>query len=273
MLQTVVFDSETGPEGFFNRMVYESQSQLVILTNAKQPAVYTLHLSPQDGSGEIRGFDYLAEFKVNLPVVSLQACTSPLPGGHDGEVLVQLYCIQTSAIQQYEIEPAICSPPSAQPPLQQPPPPSPATVFLDVTVPPAAQHNPQVSSGAFDTPGPEGGKAESVGSTPASHSGTENGDVHEQPPLRPGQIVVPPPNVNGEHMTEASPAPNRVPTPRGTMLERLLSGGGAGEPSPPGPPRLLTPTNILKGTVPEISRTASSVCPCGSSLAPALQQQ
>lgn len=226
-----------------------------------QPAVYTLHLSPKDDTGDIRGFDYLAEFVVNLPMISLQACTSPLPGGQDGEVLVQLYCIQISAIQQYEIEPALCSPLQSQPPLQQAPPPSPPTVVLDVTVPPAVQQSPELSSGVFTTPGPEAGKAESVGSTPASHSGTENGDSQEQPPLRSGYIVVPPPNFEGENLTQASPAPNRVPTPGGTMLERLLAGGGAGEPSPPGPPRLLTPTHILKGAVPEISRSASSVCP------------
>jgi enhancer of mRNA-decapping protein 4 len=55
--------------------------------------------------------DYIAEFTVTMPILSLTATFDCFP---DGEQLVQVYCIQTHAIQQYALDLFQCLPPALE---------------------------------------------------------------------------------------------------------------------------------------------------------------
>lgn len=57
----------------------------------------------------------MARFGVAVPILSFTALWSPGAGGDDGTVgggeapAVELHCVQTTAIQQYSLDPALCS--------------------------------------------------------------------------------------------------------------------------------------------------------------------
>ncbi|KAE8734233.1 hypothetical protein F3Y22_tig00000778pilonHSYRG00381 [Hibiscus syriacus] len=52
--------------------------------------------------------DYIAEFTVTMPILSFTGTSDSLPGG---ESTVQVYCVQTQAIQQYALDLSQCLPP------------------------------------------------------------------------------------------------------------------------------------------------------------------
>ncbi|CAN4097145.1 unnamed protein product [Withania somnifera] len=52
--------------------------------------------------------DYLAEFTVTMPILSFTGTSDLLP---HGEQIVQVYCVQTQAIQQYALDLSQCLPP------------------------------------------------------------------------------------------------------------------------------------------------------------------
>ncbi len=106
-LHRVKFTSSTDPQAFFNHMVVQPEAGLVILANAKQSAVYTLHLT---GSAEQTRFDYMAEFVVSMPILSVTAQYRP----SDDPSALQLYCVQAQAIQMYTLNLALCWPASPQ---------------------------------------------------------------------------------------------------------------------------------------------------------------
>ncbi|GAU13480.1 hypothetical protein TSUD_127770 [Trifolium subterraneum] len=55
--------------------------------------------------------DYLAEFTVTMPILSFTGTSDILP---HGEHIVQVYCVQTLAIQQYALDLAQCLPPPSE---------------------------------------------------------------------------------------------------------------------------------------------------------------
>ena len=61
------------------------------------------------GSGRATRFDYVARFVVAVPILSFQALWTPEaePPG-----MVELSCVQTTAIQQYSLDPGACCPPA-----------------------------------------------------------------------------------------------------------------------------------------------------------------
>lgn len=71
------------------------------------------HLPLGAGTGDQLAFDYVARFGVAVPILSFTALWSP--GSADGEAngseapTVELHCVQTTAIQQYSLDPALCS--------------------------------------------------------------------------------------------------------------------------------------------------------------------
>ena len=102
-IQSVQFSSSLETDAIFNHMVVQPEASLVILANAKQTAVYTLHFS---GSGHQLQFDHLAEFSVSQPILSFTAQYRPT----DDPSILQLYCVQAKAIQIYSLKTALCSP-------------------------------------------------------------------------------------------------------------------------------------------------------------------
>ena len=102
-LQSVQFQSSADAKAFFNHMVVQPEAELVILANARQKAVYSLHYT---GSGSALQFDYLAEFTVSNPILSVTAQYRPA----DDPSVLQLYCVQANGIQMYHLNPALCCP-------------------------------------------------------------------------------------------------------------------------------------------------------------------
>lgn len=93
-------------EAFFNQVAALSQAGLLLLANAKRNAIYAVHLEYGPHPAATR-FDYIAEFTVTMPILSFTG-TSEIQ--QNGEQIVQVYCVQTQAIQQYALDLSQCLP-------------------------------------------------------------------------------------------------------------------------------------------------------------------
>jgi enhancer of mRNA-decapping protein 4 len=110
--QTLELASSLEPrveEAFFNQVAVLPQASLILLANAKKNAIYAVHVEYGSDPASTR-LDYIADFTVAMPILSLTGTHESQP---DGEQVVQVYCVQTMAIQQYGLELALCSPPTA----------------------------------------------------------------------------------------------------------------------------------------------------------------
>lgn len=94
-------------EAFFNQVVALSPAGLLLLANAKKNAIYAIHLDYGQNPAATR-MDYIAEFTVTMPILSFTGTSDLLP---HGEQIVQVYCVQTQAIQQYALDLTQCLPP------------------------------------------------------------------------------------------------------------------------------------------------------------------
>ncbi|XP_058218921.1 enhancer of mRNA-decapping protein 4-like isoform X2 [Rhododendron vialii] len=94
-------------EAFFNQAVALSQAGLLVLANAKKNAIYAIHLEYGPNPAATR-MDYIAEFTVAMPILSFTGTSDILP---HGQHIVQVYCVQTQAIQQYALDLSQCLPP------------------------------------------------------------------------------------------------------------------------------------------------------------------
>ncbi|GFZ12684.1 transducin/WD40 repeat-like superfamily protein [Actinidia rufa] len=111
--QTLEFKSSAEPrleEAFFNQVVALSQSGILLLANAKKNAIYAVHLEYGPNPAATR-MDYIAEFTVTMPILSFTGTSDLLP---QGEHIVQVYCVQTQAIQQYALDLTQCLPPTLE---------------------------------------------------------------------------------------------------------------------------------------------------------------
>lgn len=93
-------------DAFFNQVAALSQAGLLLLANAKRNAIYAVHLEYGPHPAATR-FDYIAEFTVTMPILSFTGTSEALP---HGEQIVQVYCVQTQAIQQYALDLSQCLP-------------------------------------------------------------------------------------------------------------------------------------------------------------------
>lgn len=96
-------------EAFFNQVAVLPQASLILLANAKKNAIYAVHVEYGPDPASTR-LDYIADFTVAMPILSLTGTHESQP---DGEHVVQVYCVQTMAIQQYGLELSLCLPPTA----------------------------------------------------------------------------------------------------------------------------------------------------------------
>ncbi|KAA8527110.1 hypothetical protein F0562_008661 [Nyssa sinensis] len=94
-------------EAFFNQVVALSQAGILLLANSKRNAIYAVHLEYGPNPVATR-MDYIAEFTVTMPILSFTGTSDLLPRG---ERIVQVYCVQTQAIQQYALDLSQCLPP------------------------------------------------------------------------------------------------------------------------------------------------------------------
>ncbi|GBG60627.1 hypothetical protein CBR_g8647 [Chara braunii] len=123
-LELTSSSSEDVEKAFFNQIAVLPKVGLVLLANAKRNAIYAVRVDygewPMDG--EMR-MTYLAEFCVTMPILSFTASSDGYEGG---EGQVQIYCVQTQAIQQYALDLCQCQPNESRP----------APLGLAVTAPP-----------------------------------------------------------------------------------------------------------------------------------------
>ncbi|WOL13921.1 enhancer of mRNA-decapping protein 4-like isoform X2 [Canna indica] len=110
--QTLDLKSSSEPrleEAFFNQIVVLPRANLIVIANAKKNAIYAVHVDYGFCPAATR-MDYIADFTVAMPILSLTGITTNelLP---EGEQLVQLFCVQTQAIQQYALDLTQCLPP------------------------------------------------------------------------------------------------------------------------------------------------------------------
>jgi enhancer of mRNA-decapping protein 4 len=111
--------SANGPSDVFCHVVVQRDLQLVVLANTVRKQVYTLHYSLSSSAAAsvtaaaAAAFDYAAFWGVKQPILSLAAGLEAVESQEvPGEVPMQqllLYTVQTDAIQQYFINPALCS--------------------------------------------------------------------------------------------------------------------------------------------------------------------
>lgn len=94
-------------EAFFNQIVALSQAGLLLLANAKKNAIYAIHLDYGLNPATTR-MDYIAEFTVTMPILSFTGTSEILDRLTH---IVQVYCVQTQAIQQYALDLSQCLPP------------------------------------------------------------------------------------------------------------------------------------------------------------------
>lgn len=94
-------------EAFFNQVVALSQAGLLLFANAKKNAIYAVHIEYGPNPAATR-MDYIAEFTVTMPILSFTGTSDLSP---NGEHIVQVYCVQTQAIQQYALDLSQCLPP------------------------------------------------------------------------------------------------------------------------------------------------------------------
>ncbi|KAF5472601.1 hypothetical protein F2P56_009306 [Juglans regia] len=108
--QTLDIKSSSEPkieDAFFNQVISLPRAGLLLLANAKKNAIYAVHIEYGPNPAATR-MDYISEFTVTMPILSLTGTSDSLP---DGEHIVQVYCIQTQAIQQYALYLSQCLPP------------------------------------------------------------------------------------------------------------------------------------------------------------------
>ncbi|PWA98957.1 WD40 repeat-containing protein [Artemisia annua] len=107
--QTLELKSSAEPrveDSFFNQVVVLSQPGVLLLANAKKNAIYAVHLE-YGPNPEMTRMDCISEFSVTMPILSLTCTSDSLPHGE----IIQVYCVQTQAIQQYALDLSRCLPP------------------------------------------------------------------------------------------------------------------------------------------------------------------
>lgn len=111
-IQTLEFQSSGALDGkhdnsIFNHLVVASRANLILLANAKRNSIYAVHVEFGLSPASAR-MNYLAEFSVTMPILSLTVAEETVR--ETGEGKVQLYCVQTQAIQQYGLDVSLCVP-------------------------------------------------------------------------------------------------------------------------------------------------------------------
>eukprot|EP00245_Coleochaete_scutata_P002710 TRINITY_DN1372_c0_g2_i1.p1 TRINITY_DN1372_c0_g2~~TRINITY_DN1372_c0_g2_i1.p1 ORF type:complete len:729 (+),score=123.93 TRINITY_DN1372_c0_g2_i1:189-2375(+) len=109
-IQTLELCSSKGPvdDAFFNQVIVVQNASLILIANAKRNAIYGVHVAfgPMRGSARM---DYLAEFSVTMPILSFTASGDTVIRD-TSEGTVQIFCVQTRAIQQYSLDLSQCLP-------------------------------------------------------------------------------------------------------------------------------------------------------------------
>ncbi|KAF1772222.1 WD40-repeat-containing domain [Phytophthora cactorum] len=114
--QTVTLRDETrGDSSQIHETILDSTTQFLFVADRSKPLVYAFHLAPSADARTPRRFDNVTEFALAYPVLSMGLLnrTSQSQPARDGSDVasalgglnftMQLYCLQTQAIQRYHV--------------------------------------------------------------------------------------------------------------------------------------------------------------------------
>ncbi|KAK6934665.1 Enhancer of mRNA-decapping protein 4, WD40 repeat region [Dillenia turbinata] len=224
--QTLVLKSSAEPnidDAFFNQVVALPQAGLLLLANAKKNAIYAVHLEYGPNPAATR-MDYIAEFTVTMPILSFTGTSDLLP---HGEHIVQVYCVQTQAIQQYALDLSLCLPPPLENVgLEK----SDSSVSRDVALSEgfsaldsSARKTSEISIASSSPKPPVLSSSDSSAALryPVRSSSTEATTVPEYPALSTESKISPMPSVTNDNDIVCVPSP---PLPLSPRLSRKPSG-------------------------------------------------
>ncbi|CAI5710184.1 unnamed protein product [Peronospora effusa] len=121
--QTVLLRGET--HELLHETVFDPTTQFLFVADRSKPLIYAFHLAPSSDALTPRLFDNVTEFALAYPVLSMGVLnrTAPSQPARDGSDLtsmlgglnfsMQLYCLQTQAIQRYHVAASECYIPGA----------------------------------------------------------------------------------------------------------------------------------------------------------------
>lgn len=105
-LELISSSADEPDDAFFNQVLVVPRACVVLIPNARKNALYVIHIDFGSNPSATR-MNYLAEFLVMMPIFSITATSENV---FDGEGVVQVYCVQTEAIQQYSLDLSLCAP-------------------------------------------------------------------------------------------------------------------------------------------------------------------
>jgi hypothetical protein len=119
--QTVTLCDETQEDSaLIHETIFDPTTQFLFVADRSKPLVYAFHLAPSCDARTPRRFDNVTEFALAYPVLSMSLLnrTSQSQPARDGSDLasalgglnfsMQLYCLQTQAIQRYHVAATEC---------------------------------------------------------------------------------------------------------------------------------------------------------------------
>ncbi|KAH9304800.1 hypothetical protein KI387_009204, partial [Taxus chinensis] len=225
-------------DAFFNQVLVVARASVILLANAKKNAIYAVHVECHSKPAATR-MDYLAEFSVAMPILSFTATTENVT---DGEGTVQIYCVQTQAIQQYALEMSQCFPPPAE--LASSEEDAVSRTFEKSTIPSFAplesSHGINIAemtvSSGMKSPGPINIPEASTCKSPVCPSTPHAHGHHVVPCADTTSGLSMPTNVS----TDNAPLSSQVPVPLSPRLSRRLSG-------------MKSPVQVIKDDVSPVS--------------------
>ncbi|CAI5743784.1 unnamed protein product [Peronospora destructor] len=119
--QTVLLRDETHENSLLlHETIFDPTTQFLFVADRSKPLIYAFHLAPSSDARTPRLFDNVTEFALAYPVLSMGLLnrTAPSQPARDGSDLastlgglnfsMQLYCLQTQAIQRYHVAASEC---------------------------------------------------------------------------------------------------------------------------------------------------------------------
>ena len=123
-----------------NNLAFDPNHGIVLLANARGRSITALHVAPS-----LDSFDAFAQFALTMPILSLEARSS-VQNGADSGGAVQIFTVQTQAVQQYSLKTIQCLPAEVE---------SPTAAAVERSSPPAKTLSPSEAleaTSTFDSP-------------------------------------------------------------------------------------------------------------------------
>lgn len=110
--------SDAAPSDVVHETVFDPTTQFLFVADRSRPLIYVLHLAPSANARSPRRFDNITEFALAYPVLSMGVLnrTQQAQAARDGNDVddallnfsMQLYSLQTQAIQRYHVAATTC---------------------------------------------------------------------------------------------------------------------------------------------------------------------